>query len=347
MQKIHTILPLLLLVLTACQKAQPPAVAEIDSDFLKNFQVAPAKMESDKNPATEAKVNLGRVLYYEERLSKSQNISCNTCHLLDKYGVDGTPTSTGFKGQKGGRNAPTTYFAAGHIVQFWDGRAADVEEQAKGPVLNPIEMAMTDASSVEATLRSMPEYVEMFKKAFPDAKQPVTFDNAALAIGAFERGLVTESRWDHYLKGHKDSITPEEKAGFVAFSKAGCASCHNGAYVGGRLYTKVGIKKAWPKQDDLGRFAVTKQEHQKMVFKVPSLRNIDKTGPYFHDGSVAQLEEAVKMMSEMQTEKPLTEPEVVAVVAWMKTLTGDIPADYIKKPAMPAATAQTPKPQAD
>ncbi len=347
MQKFVLIPALLLLMLFACQKAQPPVVAEIDSDFLKNFQATPAKMDSEKNPATEAKVTLGRILYYEDRLSKSQNISCNTCHLLDKYGVDGTPTSTGFKGQKGGRNAPTTYFAAGHIVQFWDGRAADVEEQAKGPVLNPIEMAMPDARTVEATLRSMPEYVELFKKAFPEDKQPVTFDNAALAIAAFERGLVTESRWDHYLKGHKDSLTAEEKAGFVTFSKSGCATCHNGAYVGGRLYTKVGIKKPFPKQDDLGRFAVTKEEHQKMVFKVPSLRNIDKTGPYFHDGSVAKLEDAVRMMGEMQTERPLTEPEVTSIVVWMKSLTGDLPMDYIKKPALPAGTAQTPKPQAD
>src|SRR5512138_1126896 len=161
----------------------------IDQAKLQLFQPLPELMPSNTNPITDEKVTLGRMLYYEPRLSKSQKISCNSCHMLDKYGVDGQPTSDGHKGMKGDRNSPTVYNAAGHFVQFWDGRAADVEEQAKGPVMNPVEMAMPDDKAAIAVLKSMPEYVAAFKKAFPEDKDPVTFDNMAKAIGAFERKL--------------------------------------------------------------------------------------------------------------------------------------------------------------
>jgi cytochrome c peroxidase len=320
---------------------------EIDQEFLQNFKVAPVVMENGKNPLSEEKIALGRMLYYDERLSKSQTISCNSCHALDRYGVDNQPTSTGFKGQKGGRNAPTVYYAAGHVVQFWDGRAPDVEAQAMGPVMNPVEMAMADAHAVEAVLLSMPEYKTAFAKAFPNAKQPVTLDNAALAIAAFERKLVTPSRWDKFLAGDANALTPEEKAGFIAFYRAGCHTCHGGALVGGRLYQKVGLVKPWPDQKDLGRFDVTKQDSDKMVFKVPSLRNIDKTAPYFHDGSVSSLENAVRMMGEYQVERPLTDSEAKEIVTWLKSLTGELPADYIRKPELPKSTDKTPKPVAD
>lgn len=312
-----------------------PANTEVDPDLLQNFQPAPAVMESEKNPATEAKVQLGRMLYYDPRLSKDGKISCNSCHLLDRYGVDGQPVSTGHKGQKGGRNAPTVYHAAGQVVQFWDGRAADVEEQAKGPVLNPIEMAMDDAGAVEAMLRSVAGYRAAFARAFPDQKQPVTFDKAALAIAAFERGLVTPGRWDRYLKGDRQALTATEKAGFIAFHRAGCAACHLGPHLGGKFYIKAGMAKPWPNQQDPGRFNVTKQEHHRMVFKVPTLRNIARTGPYMHDGSVTGLEAAVRMMGEHQVEKPLTDEEVRLIVAWLEALTGEIPLDYVRQPALP------------
>ncbi len=175
----------------------------------------------------------------------------------------------------------------------------------------------------------------------------MTFDNAALAIGAFERRLVTPARWDKFLQGDKNALSGEEKAGFLAFYKAGCQTCHNGALVGARLYLKVGLVKAWPNQKDLGRYEVTKQDHDKMVFKVPSLRNIEKTGPYFHDGSVDSLEAAVRMMGEHQVERPLTESEAKAIVTWLKTLTGEIDAEYIRKPELPKSTDKTPKPMAD
>lgn len=318
--------------------------AEIAPARLKIFKPLPETMDSQKNPITAAKVDLGRMLYYENRLSKSQKFSCNSCHLLDQYGVDNQPTSEGHKGKRGDRNSPTSYNAAGHIAQFWDGRAADVEEQAKGPVMNPVEMAMPDEKTVIATLSSMPEYVALFKKAFPGEAQPLTYDNMARAIGAFERKLVTPSRWDKFLKGDATALTDAEKAGFNRFYDAGCATCHNGAYLGGAMYQKAGVAKPWPSQTDPGRLAATKNEKDRMFFKVPSLRNIEKTWPYFHDGSVKSLDVAVRMMAEHELGKPLSKEDVASIGTFLKALTGEVPRDYIKPPKLPAATAKTPKP---
>ena len=285
------------------------------------------------------------MLYYEKRLSKNHDISCNSCHQLDKYGVDGEATSPGHKGQRGGRNSPTSYNAALHLAQFWDGRAADVEEQAKGPILNPIEMAMPDEASVLKVLKSMPEYVEMFAAAFEgEGEAAVTYDNLAKAIGAFERKLVTPSRWDDFLKGNEAVLSDEEKKGFVEFANAGCITCHSGPGVGGNMYQKLGLVKAWPNQKDVGREEVTKNKADNMMFKVPSLRNIAKTGPYFHDGSVASLEEAVKMMAEHQLGKTLTDEQVKSIVTFLNVLTGTIPEEYVKEPKLPASTDATPKP---
>jgi cytochrome c peroxidase len=300
-------------------------------------------MESSRNPVTEAKVKLGRILYYEPRLSASQKISCNACHPLDRYGAEHDRVSTGHKQQKGGRNAPTVYMAAGHFAQFWDGRAPDVEEQAKGPVMNPIEMAMPSEKQAIAVLKSMPEYVALFRAAFPKDSEPMTFDNMALAIGAFERRLVTPSRWDRFLKGDRAALTDTEKTGFNRFVEAGCASCHLGTYVGGGSFQKLGMAKDWPNQKDLGRFQVTKSAADKMVFKVPSLRNIGKTAPYFHDGSASSLAEAVRTMGVYQRGEQLRDADVHAIVAWLEALTGPVPAGYIKPPVLPKSTAQTPK----
>lgn len=318
--------------------------ADINQGALKMFAPLPDAMTSQSNPLSAAKIELGRMLYYEPRLSKSQEVSCNTCHMLDRYGVDAEPVSTGHHGLKGNRNSPTVYNAAGHFVQFWDGRARDVEEQAKGPVMNPVEMAMPSEQTAIAVLTSMPDYADKFRKAFPGQANPVSFDNMAIAIGAFERKLVTPSRWDKFLKGDAKALTPAEKAGFNKFVDSGCATCHNGPYVGGTLYQKIGLVKPWKEDDDPGRFGVTKQESERGVFKVPSLRNIEKTGPYFHTGRVPQLDRAVIMMAEYQTGRELSGADVQAIVTWLRALTGEVPADYIKKPALPPSTAQTPKP---
>jgi len=326
--------------LTSCG----PKAVVVETAQLQMFKPLPDAVESQKNPITEAKVNLGRMLYYEPRLSKNQDISCNTCHDLAKYGVDGQPVSDGHKGQKGTRNAPTVYNAAGHFVQFWDGRAPDVEEQAKGPVMNPVEMAMSSDKAVVAVLKSMPEYVDSFKKAFPADKDPVTFENTARAIGAFERRLMTPSRWDKFLNGDQSALSNTEKAGFNKFMEVGCQACHAGAYLGGEVYQKLGAVKPYPDTSDAGRQAVTRQASDRLVFKVPSLRNSDMTGPYFHSGKVATLEGAVKEMAEYQLGKQLKDDEIASIVIFLKTLTGEIPAEYIKPPQLPKSTAKTPKP---
>jgi cytochrome c peroxidase len=351
------------IALAACQdkpapQASPPAASakptagaaaapkskEIAADRLAMFKPLPDVMESKDNPVTDAKVELGRQLYYDARLSKNQDVSCQSCHALEAFGGDGKDVSTGHKGQKGTRNSPTVYNAALQFVQFWDGRAPTVEEQAKGPVLNPVEMAMPDEAHVVEVLKSMPEYVSAFKKAFPEAKDPVSFDDMARAIGAFERRLVTPSRWDKFLKGDKAALSDDEKIGFNTFVEAGCVACHNGPNLGGSLYQKAGLVKPWPNQKDQGRFEVTKQDLDKMMFKVPILRNVEKTAPYFHDASAKTLEDAVRTMGTLQSGRELAADEVASVVAFLKALTGDLPKDLVAKPKLPASTAKTPKP---
>lgn len=311
---------------------------------LRMFKPLPQAVENPKNPITPEKVELGRVLYYENRISKSHKFSCNSCHKLDQFGVDNEPTSEGHRGQRGDRNSPTVYNAAVHFAQFWDGRAADVEEQAKGPILNPVEMAMPDEKTVVATLKSMPQYVRMFQNAFPQDKEPVNYENMARAIGAFERKLMTPSRWDRFLQGDKTALNDSEKAGFLKFVETGCATCHMGACAGGTMYQKLGVVKPYPGLKDEGRAKVTKRAEDRFFFKVPGLRNIEKTWPYFHDGSVKTLDEAVKLMAEYELGKNLSAAEVASIVTWLKTLTGEIPRDYVKPPALPPSTAKTPKP---
>jgi cytochrome c peroxidase len=328
-------------LLSSCGGKKPVVV---DAARLEVFKPLPAVMEGGNNPLTDEKAALGRMLYYDARLSRGQDVSCNSCHELSKYGVDTEPVSTGHKGQKGTRNSPTTYNAAGHFVQFWDGRAATIEEQAKGPILNPVEMAMPGQKQVLAVLTSMPGYVEAFQKAFPGEKNPVTYDNVGKAIGAFERKLVTTARWDKFLAGDQLALIDAEKTGLVKFLDTGCQTCHSGMYMGGSMFQKLGAAKAWPDRKDLGRFGVTKQDTDKMVFKVPTLRNIEKTAPYYHDGSVATLEQAVARMGEYQLGKQLSVEDVNSIVTFLKSMTGEIPADYIKAPELPASTPRTPKP---
>jgi len=324
---------------------KPEEAVTIDSTKLAAFKPLPVDMPSDSNPISPEKAELGRMLYFEKRLSKSQQFSCNSCHNLTTYGVDNQPVSTGHNEQKGNRNSPTVYNAAGQIAQFWDGRAASVEEQAKGPILNPVEMAMPDSATVIKTLKSIPGYEEAFAKAFPGEKDPITYNNLGKAIGAFERKLVTPSRWDQFLKGDKTALTDEEKSGFNTFVDAGCSSCHSGQYLGGKMFQKLGLAKEWHITADSGRVKVTKQEPDKFVFKVASLRNISQTGPYFHDGSIDSLHKAVSSMGDVQLNKKLSSQEVQAIVAFLKTLTGQIPAEYIQEPKLPENGPKTPQPK--
>jgi cytochrome c peroxidase len=308
------------------------------------FKPLPAQFDSKENPITKEKVELGRQLYFEKRLSKNQDKSCNSCHLLSMYGVDGTPTSEGHKKQHGDRNSPTVLNAGGHFVQFWDGRAATLEDQAKGPVLNPVEMAMPDAATVEKVIKSIPGYAPMFKKAFPADKEPITYDNLAKAIGAFERTLVTPSRFDKYLTGDEKALTDAEKKGLELYLATGCTACHMGATLGGEMYQKLGLVKPVAGLKDEGRFGVTKKDSDKFFFKVPSLRNVEKTAPYFHDGSKATLEEAVAFMGEYQLGRQLKKDEVDSLTVFLKSLTGEVPRAFMVEPKMLAGSKETPKP---
>jgi cytochrome c peroxidase len=326
------------------QKAQETPIAEMSKKQLVSvarqktdgFDVLPEKFPSDTNPITGEKVKLGRMLYYDKRFSKDNSISCNSCHMLDKYGVDRRPTSPGHDDTRGPRNSPTVYNAAGHIAQFWDGRAADVEEQAKGPVLNPIEMGMPSKEKVNKKLTQIDGYKPLFKQAFPDQEKPTNFDNMAKAIGAFERKLTTPgSDWDAFLEGDDSAMNKKQLKGFLTFRKTGCDTCHMGELVGGSMYQKLGLVEPWPDKKDLGRYKVTEKESDKMKFKVPSLRNVTKTAPYFHDGSVKELETAVREMAQHQLGKELSDQKVDYIIAYLESLTGEIPGDYIEKPDLP------------
>src|SRR5260221_3274770 len=325
--------------------AASPVLAEASKAFnprlLRRFSPARAILKSESNPLSDEKIALGRMLYFDKRLSKDRDVSCNSCHKLDAYGVDGQPTSPGHKGQRGGRNSPTVYHAAGYFTQFWDGRAADVEEQAKGPILNPIEMAMTSGDEVMKRLRAIPGYVDAFSKAFPAEPSPMTYDNLGRAIGAFERKLTTRSRWDGYLTGNASALQPSELEGLKIFTNVGCMVCHTGELLGGTSYQRVGAVEPWPNQEDPGRFKVTKNVADRMMFKVPTLRNIAMTAPYFHDGSAKTLGEAVRLMGKHQLGLDLSDVEVSAIVAWLGSLTGDLPKEYIAEPSLPPNSTKT------
>jgi cytochrome c peroxidase len=312
---------------------------------LKVFAPLPDVVLSASGMPSKDQIDLGRMLYFDPRLSKSQTISCNTCHPLAKYGADGEATSEGYRGQRGDRNAPTVYNGAGHFAQFWDGRAADLEEQAKRPVRNPVEMAIASEEDVVTVLRSMPEYALAFHRAFPQDREPVSFDNMAIAIGAFERKLLTPARWDWFLRGHQTALTGDEKAGLKTFLAAGCQTCHAGSFLGGSSFQKLGVAKPYPDSSDPGRYKVTGNEADRMLFKVPSLRNVAMTAPYFHNGKVSSLEDAVSRMSEYQRGRQLSESEIRSIVTWLGSLTGDLPSDLILAPVLPKSTRSTPQSQ--
>jgi cytochrome c peroxidase len=298
-----------------------PDAKTLRQQALDFVQPVPARMPgADKD--TPALVNLGKELYFEKALSKNNSQSCNTCHQVEgkKGGVDNEPTSEGAFGQRGGRNSPTTLNAGFQFAQFWDGRADDLVAQAKGPVLNPVEMAMPDEAEVVKRLQGMPKYQGLFRDAFPGAAPAVTYDNMAKAIAAFERTLVTHDRFDDFLKGDDKALKPTEIQGLHEFLTLGCTTCHYGPVMGGQVYQKLGLVNPYPTEDK-GRFDVTKDEDDQFKFKVPMLRNIAITGPYFHKGQHATLEEVVRKMAWHQLGKELADEQVKSLVAFLQTLT--------------------------
>jgi len=298
------------------------------------FGVLPDEAPNAKNPLTDAKIDLGRALYYDARLSSTGTQSCNSCHNLDTFGVDNEATSPGAKGERGGRNSPTVYNAALHGTQFWDGRSPDVEDQAKGPILNPIEMGMPDSETVMATLKGIEGYPELFAAAFEGEADPMSYDNLGRAIGAFERRLVTPGPLDAWLAGDDAAMSAEQLAGMEAFLDAGCVTCHTGPALGGAVFMKLGLVKPYESEDQ-GRFEVTGNEADRQVFKVPGLRNIAETGPYLHDGSVADLESVITLMATHQLGRDLDQEQVGSIKVFLEALTGTPDAAYIKKPKLP------------
>ncbi|WP_291851996.1 cytochrome-c peroxidase [Lutibacter sp.] len=307
-----------------------PEYAALQKTASSIFGKLPLVADNPNNPITADKVLLGKKLYFDNRLSKDNTQSCNTCHNLETYGVDNLSTSPGNNGGFGTRNSPTVFNAALHMSQFWDGREPDVEAQAGGPILNPVEMAMPSEKIVVERLSKIEEYNTIFSKVFPDEKNPINYKNIQNAIGAFERKLITPSRFDDFIAGDLNALSTIEKDGMQLFISTGCIACHSGNVLGGNIYQKFGVYDDYWKYTkstkiDEGKFVVSKKDGDKYVFKAPSLRNIEKTYPYFHDGSVNNLKEAVSIMAKVQLNKDLSEKDLNSLIAFLNSLTGELP----------------------
>lgn len=323
--------------------ADPALLAQAQSLFKPIPDKAP---DPAGNPVTPSRIALGKMLYFDGRLSSSGVISCNSCHNVGMGGIDGVPTSIGHGFRKGPRNAPTVYNAVFNVAQFWDGRAEDLKAQAKGPVQAGVEMNNTP-DAVEATLKSMPGYVAAFRSAFPDEATPISFDNMAKAIEAFETTLITPGApFDAFLKGDARALTADQQAGLKLFMDKGCASCHNGINLGGQAYFPFGVVSAPADAvrpaGDHGRFAVTRAEGDDYVFRAAPLRNVAATAPYFHSGNVWKLQEAVAIMGDTQLGAALSPDEAEKIHLFLHALTAPIP--KIDYPELPERDDATPKP---
>lgn len=324
-------------------------VEELRSSANQLFEPIPEQLtEVSGRALTPERVELGRMLYFEPRLSRSHFISCNSCHAIGTGGADNVPSSIGHGWQEGPRNAPTTFNAVFNAAQFWDGRAADLREQATGPVEASVEMNNTP-DRVVATLKSIPGYVEAFEAAYPDTDEPVTYENMAEAIEAFEATLLTpNSPFDRFLAG-EDSMSQEELEGLSFFRSRGCVTCHNGVNLGGQAYFPFGVVakpggEVLP-ESDKGRFMVTQTPSDEYVFRASPLRNVELTAPYFHSGQVWDLVEAVRIMGSAQLGQTLDEYEAQRIADFLRTLTGEQP--RVEYPILPPSTLDTPRPVLD
>ena len=269
------------------------------------------------------KVRLGKKLFFDTRLSANDSVSCATCHHLEEGGEDNLPVSFGIDGRKGSINCPTVLNAGFNFRQFWDGRAKDLKEQAKGPIVNPVEMGNSYEKAVEAIRNS--SYRTEFEAIYPDG---VTIDNIADAIAEYEKGLITPSPYDRYLEGDETALTPKQKEGLRLFRDKGCIVCHHGINLGGTMYSAFGVVRS-SESKDLGRYNVTKNPADRYAFKVPTLRNVEKTAPYFHDGRTYSLKEAVAIMASVQLGRAIEEDEIEKIVAFLKSLTGTVPKEML------------------
>ncbi|KNY18394.1 cytochrome C peroxidase [Shinella sp. SUS2] len=336
-------------LLATAALAADPVPADLRATALDIFKPLPSTYPAvSDNPITPEKIDLGKALFFDPRLSASGVFSCNSCHNLATGGDDNLETSIGHGWQKGPRNSPTALNAVFNDAQFWDGRAEDLKAQAKGPIQAGVEMANTP-NQVVATLKSMPNYVEWFTAAFPDEADPVTFDNMAKAIEAFEATLITPAPFDAYLNGDDGAMTAEEQAGLALFIDKGCASCHSGVNLGGNGYYPFGlIEKPGAEvlpENDKGRFAVTATADDSYVFRAAPLRNVTLTAPYFHSGKVWNLKQAVAIMGTSQLGEDLADTDVDRIVAFLGSLEGRMP--DVVYPVLPAETDDTPLPSGE
>ena len=339
-------LKLMLGTVSVLALAQGAAASELRERAQDMFAPLPSTIPAlNDNVITEEKVDLGKALFFDPRMSASGVFSCNSCHNLATGGDDNMETSIGHAWQKGPRNSPTVLNAVFNEAQFWDGRAADLAEQAKGPVQAGVEMANTP-DNVVATLTSMPQYVEWFEVSFPDEAAPVSFDNFAKAIEAYEATLITPAPFDAWLNGDDGALSDEQVAGLELFMDKGCSACHNGVNLGGNGYYPFGlIEKPGADvlpPDDRGRFAVTETADDSYVFRAAPLRNIDQTAPYFHSGKVWDLKVAVQIMGTSQLGTEINDAEADQIVAFLGALTGKMP--EVVYPVLPTETQKTPRP---
>ena len=339
---------LLILVLAAGGVTTAFAADELMTAAQAQFKPIPTTPPAlPGNEATAPKVSLGKMLYFDPRLSASHAISCNSCHNLGMAGVDSEETSIGHRWQRGGRNAPTVLNAVYNTAQFWDGRAKDLEEQAGGPMVNPVEMA-SPKDHVDEQLNAIPGYVAAFKAAFPGEANPVSLANAQKAIAVFEATLITPNApFDKYLRGDAAALSQTQKAGLELFMNKGCAGCHGGMNVGGNLYAPFGVVEK-PGADllppaDKGRFMVSKTPGDEYVFRSPTLRNIALTAPYFHTGRAWDLRQAVGVMGSSQLGTQLSDVEIDRIASFLESLTGDQP--QVVYPTLPPSVLATPRPQ--
>jgi cytochrome c peroxidase len=306
------------------------------------FGPLPSSMASPDNPITPEKVKLGNALFWETRISVDGTVSCVRCHPIGLYAADGLKKPIGNHCKENPRNAPTIFNAASQISEHWIGNRTSVEDQAKQALIGPPSFGMPSYGAAEKVLNGLEGYVVMFKAAFPGDKAPVTVDNLAKAIGAFERTLVTPAPFDEFIRGNAAVLSSQQKRGLQSFMEVGCSACHMSPYVGGQMYQKFGVYAPYwtytkSQPVDEGRFAVTKNPADKYVFKVPVLRNVAKTSPYFHDGSVDRLEDAVVIMAKVQLMKDLTKEQASDLVAFLGALTGTIPDAAARVPLLPPA----------
>jgi cytochrome c peroxidase len=323
-----------LLVLVVLAGSPPAFAAEAADEPIRPIQAATVA-----NPAL---VELGKKLFFDPRLSKSGFISCNSCHNLSLGGSDNLKTSIGHNWQRGPINSPTVLNSSMNLAQFWDGRAANLQEQAGGPIANPKEMAFTHQLTVDV-LKSIPQYVAEFESV--SGSKEIGIDQVTRAIAAFEETLVTpDSRFDHWLYGDTGALSPHELAGYQLFKDSGCVMCHNGPAAGGTSFQKMGVVEPYPTANAAqGRFDVTREEFDRMRFKVPTLRNVELTYPYFHDGEAETLAEAVQVMAKLQLGDELTAEQTEQMVAFLATLTGRQP--VLELPILPPSTPRTPLPR--